>query len=93
MNDNKLLFWTGAPGSKWSATAWCLSKTKKLNIDTSDQAEHRCYVVDDEEYFKMQTEEDMAPSIFCEDAEGCCPYTTKHAILGLRLLISSALVL
>ena len=37
MEDNKLIFWTGAPGSKWSATAWCLSKTKKLDIDISDR--------------------------------------------------------
>ena len=36
MKDNKLIFWTGAPGSKWSATAWCLSKTKKIDIDTTD---------------------------------------------------------
>jgi len=47
ISDSKLIFWTGAPGSKWSATAWCLSKTKKLDIDTSDQADHRVYVVDD----------------------------------------------
>jgi len=50
MKDDKLIFWTGAPGSKWSATAWCLSKTKKIDIDTTDQAEHRCYVVDDERW-------------------------------------------
>jgi len=50
IKDNKLIFWTGAPGSKWSATAWCLSKTKKLDIDSSDQAEHRCYIVDDERW-------------------------------------------
>lgn len=43
MEDNKLIFWTGAPGSKWSATAWCLSKTKKLDIDISDRASHRGY--------------------------------------------------
>jgi hypothetical protein len=45
INDDKLIFWTGAPGSKWSATSWCLSKTKKLDIDTSDRAEHRSFVI------------------------------------------------
>ena len=50
IKDNKLIFWTGAPGSKWSATAWCLSKTKRLDIDSSDQAEHRCYIVNDKRW-------------------------------------------
>jgi hypothetical protein len=50
INDSKLIFWTGAPGSKWSATAWCLSKTKRLDIDSSDQAEHRCYIVNDKRW-------------------------------------------
>ena len=44
MDDDKLIFWTGAPGSKWSAASYVLSHTSKINIDISDQTPERCYI-------------------------------------------------
>jgi len=45
MDDSKLIFWTGAPGSKWSSTSWALTKTKKILIDNSDNTPERHYVI------------------------------------------------
>ena len=50
MNEDKIIFWTGAPGSKWSATAWLITKSKKWDVDSSDQADNRCYVVNDKRW-------------------------------------------
>ena len=44
MDDDKLIFWTGAPGSKWSAASYVLNHTSKINIDISDQTPERCYI-------------------------------------------------
>ena len=43
MDESKLIFFTGAPGSKWSATAHVLSHNKIMPINTSDYAEDRIY--------------------------------------------------
>ena len=43
MDESKLIFFTGAPGSKWSATAHILSHNKILPINTSDYADDREY--------------------------------------------------
>ena len=43
MDESKLIFFTGAPGSKWSATAHILSHNKKMPINTSDYADDRVY--------------------------------------------------
>lgn len=43
MDESKLIFFTGAPGSKWSATAHILSHNKILPINTSDYADDRVY--------------------------------------------------
>lgn len=43
MDESKLIFFTGAPGSKWSATAHILSHNKILPINTSDYANDRVY--------------------------------------------------
>ena len=44
MDDDILIFWTGAPGSKWSAASYVLNHTSKINIDISDQTPERCYI-------------------------------------------------
>jgi hypothetical protein len=36
IDESKLIFYTGAPGSKWSATAHLLTKSTKISINTSD---------------------------------------------------------
>lgn len=43
MDESKLIFFTGAPGSKWSATAHILSHNKILPINNSDYADDRVY--------------------------------------------------
>lgn len=43
MDESKLIFFTGAPGSKWSATAHILSHNKKMPINTSDYSDSRVY--------------------------------------------------
>lgn len=43
MDESKLIFFTGAPGSKWSATAHTLSHNKIMPINTSDYSEDRIY--------------------------------------------------
>ena len=43
MDESKLIFFTGAPGSKWSATAHILSHSQKINVNTSDYTEERKY--------------------------------------------------
>lgn len=42
MDESKLVFVTGAPGSKWSAVSWLL--TEALDADTSDRTEDRLMV-------------------------------------------------
>lgn len=43
MDESKLIFFTGAPGSKWSATAHILTHNKVMPINTSDYADDRVY--------------------------------------------------
>jgi hypothetical protein len=43
IDESKLIFFTGAPGSKWSAVSNVLSMTKKININTTDRNEDREY--------------------------------------------------
>ena len=43
MDESKLIFYTGAPGSKWSATAHLISKNTKYPINTSDYSDDRVY--------------------------------------------------
>jgi hypothetical protein len=43
MDESKLIFFTGAPGSKWSATAHILSHNKLLPVNTSDYSKDRTY--------------------------------------------------
>ena len=43
MDESKLIFFTGAPGSKWSAVAHILTHTKKISINTSDYNDDRVY--------------------------------------------------
>lgn len=43
MDESKLIFFTGAPGSKWSAFAHILTHNKILPINTSDYADDRIY--------------------------------------------------
>ena len=43
MDESKLIFFTGAPGSKWSAFAHILSHNNILPINTSDYANDRIY--------------------------------------------------
>lgn len=44
MDTSKLIFFTGAPGSKWSAVSWVLSEVESLNVDTSDRTPDRLMV-------------------------------------------------
>ena len=43
MDESKLIFYTGAPGSKWSATAHLITMNKKYPINTSDYSAERTY--------------------------------------------------
>ena len=43
MDESKLIFFTGAPGSKWSAFAHILTHNKIMPINTSDYAKDRVY--------------------------------------------------
>ena len=43
MDESKLVFFTGAPGSKWSAVAHIMAQSKKYLFDTGDYAEDRQY--------------------------------------------------
>jgi hypothetical protein len=43
MDESKLIFFTGAPGSKWSAISEVLTNSPLLEIDTSDRNEQRVY--------------------------------------------------
>lgn len=43
IDESKLIFFTGAPGSKWSAVSNVLSMTKRININTTDRREDREY--------------------------------------------------
>jgi len=42
MDESKLIFFTGAPGSKWSAVSWVL--TEAIGADTSDRTPERLMV-------------------------------------------------
>jgi len=44
IDESKLIFLTGAPGSKWSAVANVLSMTPKIKINTHDRSPEREYV-------------------------------------------------
>lgn len=44
MDTSKLIFCTGAPGSKWSAMSWVLSEVPELNVDTTDRTPERLMV-------------------------------------------------
>ena len=43
VDESKLIFFTGAPGSKWSATAHLLALSGLYNINTSDYNDDRIY--------------------------------------------------
>lgn len=43
VDESKLIFYTGAPGSKWSATAHLITKNQKWPINTSDYSTDRIY--------------------------------------------------
>jgi hypothetical protein len=43
MDESKLVFFTGAPGSKWSAVAHTIAQSKKYLFDTGDYAPDRQY--------------------------------------------------
>jgi len=43
MDESKLVFFTGAPGSKWSAVAHVMAQSKKYLFDTGDYADDRQY--------------------------------------------------
>lgn len=43
MDESKLIFYTGAPGSKWSAVAHLLSMNNRYSINTSDYSEDKVY--------------------------------------------------
>lgn len=44
MDTSKLIFLTGAPGSKWSAISWVLSEVPELNVDKTDRTPERLMV-------------------------------------------------
>jgi len=44
VDTSKLIFLTGAPGSKWSAISWVLSEVPELNVDKSDRTPERLMV-------------------------------------------------
>ena len=43
IDESKLIFFTGAPGSKWSAVSYILGHSPTIQINTSDRAESREY--------------------------------------------------
>ncbi len=43
IDESKIIFYTGAPGCKWSAFAHILTHSPLININTSDYNEERCY--------------------------------------------------
>jgi len=43
MDESKLVFFTGAPGSKWSAVAHVIAQSRKYKFDTGDYAPDRQY--------------------------------------------------
>ena len=43
VDESKLIFFTGAPGSKWSAVSNVLSMTDRIVINTTDRDESREY--------------------------------------------------
>lgn len=43
IDESKLIFFTGAPGSKWSAVSNVLSMTSKIKINTHDRSPEREY--------------------------------------------------
>ena len=43
IDESKLIFFTGAPGSKWSAVANLISTTPKIKINTHDRSPEREY--------------------------------------------------
>lgn len=43
VDESKLIFYTGAPGSKWSATAHLITMNSKWPINTSDYSTERTY--------------------------------------------------
>lgn len=44
MNEEKLIFYTGAPGSKWSAVAHLITKSTKYSFNTSDYSSERIFL-------------------------------------------------
>lgn len=43
IDESKLIFFTGAPGSKWSAVAHLLALSGRYNINISDYNDDRVY--------------------------------------------------
>jgi hypothetical protein len=43
VDESKLIFYTGAPGSKWSATAHLITMNSRWPINTSDYSKERTY--------------------------------------------------
>jgi hypothetical protein len=47
IDESKLIFFTGAPGCKWSATSHIITHNSKYPINTSDYSENRVYTHSD----------------------------------------------
>jgi hypothetical protein len=45
INDEQLIFFIGTPGSSWSRIAWLLEYSPLFNINTSDKAPEREYIL------------------------------------------------
>lgn len=43
IDESKIIFFTGAPGSKWSAVSNALSLTPKIKVNTTDRTDNRVY--------------------------------------------------
>jgi len=44
IDESKLIFFTGTPGSKWSAVSYVLGLSDKWSVNTSDRTENRCFI-------------------------------------------------
>jgi hypothetical protein len=47
MDESKLIFYTGAPGSKWSATAHLITMNERYPINVSDYSDDKVYTHSD----------------------------------------------
>ena len=44
IDESKLIFFTGAPGSKWSAVSNMLSMTPMMKVNITDRSEARTHM-------------------------------------------------